>query len=166
MIVYWLATLLHNIESLRLAISGEVLVDAGGTRLGGDWRVIRHGSFFSVLFHLRHGVSRAMKLIGQVDPVDVQIVQSVRLVADVVLFRRLEFNIVIVVARIAKPLVIISDVFRHWLLMRMQFVISGTILVTLAGRIERIKLIQHGFCGKGLVLFIHILQLFLGLIKP
>lgn len=166
MIVYWLATLLHNIESLGLAVSGEVLVDAGGTRLRGNWRVIRHGSFFPVLLHLQHSVPRAMKFIGQMNPMRIQIIQPVRLVADVVFLRRLEFNIVTVAARIAKPLVIISDVFHHRLLMRMKFVISGTILVTLAGRIERIKFIQYGFCRRRLLLFLHILQLFSTLVEP
>jgi len=147
MIVYWLATLLHNVESLRLAISGEVLVDAGGTRLGGDWRIIWRGSFFPVLFHLRHGVPRAMKFIGQTNPMYIQIVQSICLVANIVFFRQLEFNIVV---GIAKPFVIISDMFCHWwFLVRMKFVISDTILVTLASCIE---LIQYGFCRRRLLL--------------
>ena len=68
MIVDGLATLLHHVERLRFPISGEVLVDARGAGLAGDWCVVRHGCLLPVFLHLCR-VPRAVKFVRQVNPV-------------------------------------------------------------------------------------------------
>lgn len=171
MIVHRFATLLHNVESFRLAVSGEVLVDAGAAGLGRDRRVIRHGGFLPMLLHFRQVASRrAVQLVAQTDPVHARIaLQSVCFVAGVVAARlsRFEFGVVVVVVGIAEPLVVISDMLRRTrrLLLRIELVVGiPIIIVTLASCIERINLIQDGLRGGRLLPLLHLLQPFSSLI--
>lgn len=166
MIVHRLATLLHDVEGLGLAVSGtrEVLVDAGGARLGGNRRVIGHGSFLSMFLYLRHSIPRrAVKLIGQPDPVHARVVEPVRLIGDIVSVGQFEkFGVGFIAIGVAESLVIVPHVLRRrQLLVRMQPVVGAVVIVILAAGIERIEL-----AWGQLLPFLHVLELSPSLIDP
>ena len=128
MIIDGLAALLHDVERLRFPVAREILVDARGTRFAADRRVVRHGCLLPVFLHLRR-VPRAVKLVRQVDPVHAGVVQPVRLVAnvDAALLRRVA--LVLLVVRIAQPLVVVPHVLRR--AVRLVVVVAVTLLAPL-----------------------------------